>query len=208
MLLTAAHPLLALRHLTAVTLWFDHGEIMLSDMVLESFAEAWPAPVSLRICFGVLSHSDPSAPPVYLATVTLRSFRAFARHCSSLQSPHIPHLYVPVEDCADDTYWDGSEYVRDHQLPSLAVCRAIIQDVRWCASALHRIFPHLDIGGSRDLYVRSHRGHNSDVREDQVFSAIWLGMLDALEGYQIPPPKSDAEGTSTFDGEQSERSGI
>ncbi|EIW54366.1 uncharacterized protein TRAVEDRAFT_52073 [Trametes versicolor FP-101664 SS1] len=215
MLLTAARPLLALRDLTDLSLWFDHGEIILSDAVLESFAEAWPALVSLRICFRMLRQSvRPGAPPIECPiTVTLRCFRAFARHCPHLKSLHIPHLYVTVDDCADDTDGDGSEHAPDHRLLELAVCRAYIDimesGARWCAWALNRIFPHLDVNGSRDLYVRrSHSGQHllrENIRADEPFVEAWLSMLDALEGYQTFVP--DVPESSSLDDLQCDSSG-
>ncbi|KAL1938485.1 hypothetical protein VTO73DRAFT_11508 [Trametes versicolor] len=206
-LLTATHPLFALRHLTHLSLCFDYGEIVLSDAALESFARAWPALVDLSICFRVLRHSDPNAPPAYPAAVTLRSFRAFAIHCPNLQSLHIPHLYITVEDYTDDTDWVRSGCPQDHQLLKLAVCRAIVSDVRWCAGALSRIFPHLDVDGSRSLFLGSHDGQNFDAGQDRVFSVIWLSLLDVFNESRTPPPKPDGEEPSTFDGSQSERLG-
>lgn len=179
MLLTAAHPLFALRNLTKLSLSLGYGEIIMSDAVLEAFAEAWPALVSLEICFHKFRpHTSPRLHP---ADVTLRSFHVLSRNCPQLRVLHIPHLYVPLEDCHEDANLDGAEHSRGHPvLWKVVVCRAFIVDAHACALALHSIFPHLDIGQSHTAYLLSHHSR----QEDQFFRRAWLVTLNALEECQ------------------------
>ncbi|OJT06471.1 hypothetical protein TRAPUB_2675 [Trametes pubescens] len=201
MLLTAAHPLFALRHLTTLSLWLSYGEFILSDSVLEAFAEAWPALVSLEICFSTFRPYTPGGlPRPHPASVTLRSFHALSRHCPHLQVLHIPHLYVPPEDCYGSVNVDGAEHSPGHQLWKMAICRAFIVDAHACAQVLHHIFPHLDVGHSRAAYLRSHDA----CQEDHFFRTAWLNTLDALEGCQTST--SNAE-LSYHDASQCESSG-
>ncbi|EIW54363.1 uncharacterized protein TRAVEDRAFT_23458 [Trametes versicolor FP-101664 SS1] len=69
--------------------------------------------------------------------------------CPQLEVLHIPHLYVPPEDCYDTSNVDGAEHAPAHQLWKLVVCRAFIVDAHACALVLHRIFPHLDVDHCR-----------------------------------------------------------
>ncbi|KAL1938481.1 hypothetical protein VTO73DRAFT_11504 [Trametes versicolor] len=170
----------SLHNLTVLTLWLGYGEFILSDFVLEAFAEAWPALVSLEICF--------------------RAFRPYTPGGPSRHLLHIPHPYVPPEDCYGNSNVDCAEHALDHKLWKLVVCRAFIVDPHTCALALHRIFPHLDVDHSRAAYLRMHDA----CQEDYLFWAAWLNTLDALEGCQ--PPASHAE-PSCCDASQRDSSG-
>lgn len=192
MLLAAAHPLFALRNLTTLSLWLGYGEIILSDAVLEAFAEAWPALVKLVICHHKFRPHTPGGPPrPHPASVTLRSFHALSRKCPQLEVLHLPHLYVPPEDCYGSVNLDGTEHSSDRQLWKLAVCRAFIMDAHACALALHAIFPHLNISQSRAAYLRSHDGC---PEEDDFFRTAWLDTLNAIEGCQLSASDTEPSG--------------
>lgn len=163
-------------------LWLGYGEIILSDAVLEALRKHGPR-LSVLICFHKFRpHTSRGPLRLHPASVTLRSFHALSRKCPQLEVLHIPHLYVPPEDCYDTSNVDGAEHAPAHQLWKLLVCRAFIVDAHACALVLHRIFPHLDVDHCRAAYVQSHDA----CQEDHFFRAAWLNTLDALEGCQPP----------------------
>ncbi|OJT06478.1 hypothetical protein TRAPUB_2671 [Trametes pubescens] len=174
--LAATQPLLVLRDLTTLSLYFGGGALVLSDAVFDSFAEAWPALTSLTICVRSLSHSATTAP--HPATVTLRALRAFSRRCPLLRELHIPHLHVAAEDCK---YAGGSEPSSSHRLRTLAVCRAVVADERACALALHHIFPQLDTDASRELYSSSNHSEYADWEQQRRFGTTWSNLLSTVD---------------------------
>ncbi|KAH9846027.1 hypothetical protein C2E23DRAFT_625704 [Lenzites betulinus] len=190
MLLPAVRPLLALCHLKHVSLSFNANNIMPSDAVLESFAKAWPALVSLKILYGYYLNRSLAPEGSDKVNATLRSLRAFATYCPNLRTLHIPRLYVTAEDCTDDrAHWDDTEHVQGHQLQDLQIRRVFtafidITDERWVADAwilpVHNIFPHIDVKVApyAAVFLRFHSGRNPDARAHRC---IWVGALNILE---------------------------
>lgn len=122
--------------------------VAFSDSVLATFAEAWPALVSLNLC----CHTDrmtawldpPGEPEPDSQAVTLRALEKFARHCKSLETLRLPHLYVSPTDVVDPSAPLGQ------RLRALGICKASVADVGACALAIGSLFPHIQTQASMD----------------------------------------------------------
>lgn len=146
--LDALRPLLDLRCLKMLRFWSMKEAVEFSDSVLGAFAEAWPALVSLSLC----CHTDrmmslvdpPGEPEPDSQAVTLRALEKFAKHCKSLETLRLPHLYVSPTDVVDPSAPLGL------RLHALGICKANVADVGACALAIGFLFPHIQTQASMD----------------------------------------------------------
>lgn len=191
--LEAFSPLFGLRHLSHVRIFAMKGTFQLSDYVLATFAEAWPALVRLDICCHPFSLDDfeiPGLPPAVglgfpalaapvppppvpeLQLVTLRALAAFAQHCPGLRTLRLPHLYAAAP--GDDL---PSARRPNHPLRELSICRGSVADdahIKDLARAVESMFPHIDVRGSlkKSSCFQTPRSNSTSG---------WRGVLLAVE---------------------------
>ncbi|KAI0629450.1 hypothetical protein C8Q77DRAFT_288854 [Trametes polyzona] len=187
--LAGVRPILSLRDLAHLSLWMERREVVVTDNVLERFAEALPALVSFQICFFMLDE-DQGEDDEEMNTeelVTRRALAAFARHCPLLEDLHLPWLYVPPAEARtrgpSPSFWVHPAQRACHRLKKLVICRPMGLDAGECALVLDEIFPLLDTDASRkylDYHMYSVR--YGEGREHPV--EPWTLVLDALDWYR------------------------